>query len=227
MNAGRYRCGEIELALVAQSDVLQHLRQGLAESVGRLAVAPTEVRIERLVIEVGGRGAFHRHDVGVNQARALEQPLDFLACRDVAFVRTALDPDAALVVEVGLAQAIGHGDSDYHALRRLDVFRCRMNRRPHVLRSGIRDQLVQAPHAGRVQPDHAAIVGRTQQQHPAAAIGERRQLGRDAVGAGLVALELVATVFAAREELQEISFVHGPRLFEITPSFPAMMAGSL
>jgi len=93
-----------------------------------------------------------------------------------------------------------------------------MNRRPHVLRRGIRDQLVQAPHVRRVEPDHAAIVARAQKQHPAAAVGERSQFGRDAVGAGLIALELVATVFAAREDLQEIGFVHGPGLIAIASS---------
>lgn len=75
-----------------------------------------------------------------------------------------------------------------------------MNRRANILRRGIRDQLVQAAHIGSVQPGHLAVVVRAQQQQATAAIRERCQFRRDAVGVGLVALELVATVFAARED---------------------------
>ncbi len=180
----------------------------------RLAVAPGKVVAERLFVEISGRGALHRNHIGVDQPRTLEQVLDFFARRDVTLVRTVLHPDAALVVQVGLAQAIGHGDGNHDALRGLDVLGARVNRWANVLRRGIRDQLVQAAHVGRVQSGHLAVVLHTQQQQAATAVGERGQFRRNAVAVRFAALELVAAVFAAREDGKEVGFGHGMGMHE-------------
>jgi hypothetical protein len=83
----------IEFLPVRQAQVLQQLRQGgLPRELRSLAPAALEVGVERLLVEVGHRGARHRYHVRIHQPGALEQALDLLAHGDVPLVRTALAP---------------------------------------------------------------------------------------------------------------------------------------
>lgn len=78
-----------------------------------------------------------------------------------------------------------------------------------MLAGRVADQLVEAAHGGGVESEHGTIVCHTEQQAAAAAVGQGHQLGGQTIGMAGVALELVAAVFAARQELQQFGFGHG------------------
>ena len=80
----------------------------------------------------------------------------------------------------------------------------RVQRRAHMLAGRVTDQLVQTPHIGRIQPGYAAVISHTQKHRAPAAVGERSQLSRHAVGIGGVTLELVTTVFTTAQDIYNI-----------------------
>ena len=82
----------------------------------------------------------------MHQACALEHALQFFTGGDVALVGPLLDPDAALVVQVGFGQAVGHGDHHHQPGVGFDVFSDGVHGRAQVLAAGVAQHLVEAAH---------------------------------------------------------------------------------
>jgi hypothetical protein len=77
-----------------------------------------------------------------------------------------------------------------------------------VLRRRIAEQLIDALNIDRIKTRDGAVVMHANAQPPAPAVGERHQLGGQAIGVGDVTLELLPAVFAAREQWEQVGFGH-------------------
>ena len=138
----------------------------------------------------------------MHEATALEHALQFLAGGDVALVGAVLDPDTALLVEIGFGQPVGHGHHHHQPGVGLNIFGMGVQGRAHMLAAGVAEHLVEATQLGRIQPRQAAVVVDADEQRAAATVGKGRQLGGQGVGAVERALELLAAVLAQRQALQ-------------------------
>ena len=90
-----------------------------------------------------------------------------------------------------------------------------------MLRGRVAHQLIDAAHCLRIESHNAPIVGYPKEQPPATAVGECCKLGGETVCVGCVLLELVPTVFAALENLQEFGLCHDailPSYWQPVPS---------
>jgi hypothetical protein len=82
----------------------------------------------------------------------LEHTLHFFAGGHMAFVGPLFDPDAALLVEIGFGQAIGHGHHHHQPGVGLHVFGVGVKGRAHMLAAGVAEHLVEVAQLGRAQP---------------------------------------------------------------------------
>ncbi len=207
--AEQQQAGQIQLAPVAQPEVLQQLFRRQPGQVAVLAVAAVEVGVKGFIVEIDKRCAGYRYYIGVYQSGALEQALQFFARRYMALVRAGLDPYPALQVHIRLVEAVGHADCQHQPMRGGDVFGQRVQRWPNALAGGIADQLVQTPHRSGIQPGNAAVISHAETNLATAAIGHGRQFGGQSIDIGDITLELVPAIFATGQHTQQLGFSHG------------------
>ncbi len=185
---------------------MQQRVQRQAGGRGVCAVVLGQITAKGGFVDVRAGGACNGHHIRIHEATALEHALQFFAGGHMALVSPLLDPDAALLVQVGFGQAIGYGHHHHQPGVREYVFGDGVNGRAHMLAAGVAEHLVEVANVSGAQPGDAAVVVHADEQGTAAAVGKGGQLGGQGVGVVEVALELLAGVFAQRNALQQRGF---------------------
>ena len=149
--AKQHKASQGQFAAITQTQVLQQRVQrqpgwGAVASIG--AVVLGQVAAKSGLVNIGTRGASHWHYIGIHQAATLKHALHFFTSGYVAFVCALFNPDAALVVQIRLGQAIGHGHHHHQPGVSLHVFGDGVHGWAHMLAAGVAEHLIKVANVG-------------------------------------------------------------------------------
>ncbi len=148
--AKQHEARQGEFKAITQPQVLQHRIQRHASLGAVCAIVFFQVAGKGGRVQVGAGGVGYWHQIGEDQAGALEHALQFFSRCHMAFVGSLLNPDAALVVEVGFGEAIRHAHHHHQTGVGFDVFGDGVQRGAHMLAASVAQHLVEAAHIGAV-----------------------------------------------------------------------------